>query len=170
MKEKGLFTQDGDASSPLFTGILLGIGVIGFIDETVFHQILQWHSFYWTPDPFVRILSDGLFHLLSNILLLWGTFRLWQQRTTLSGMRNRMLLAGLLMGIGGFNFYDGVVQHALLHLHLVNEKVCLSPSPASTTLLGICAQDVPYEIVWDILGFAILAVGILLWRKWRSRR
>ena len=28
------------------SGVLMGIGVAGFIDETVFHQILHWHHFY----------------------------------------------------------------------------------------------------------------------------
>ncbi len=32
--------------SVLFTGILIGIGIAGFLDETLFHQLLQWHAFY----------------------------------------------------------------------------------------------------------------------------
>lgn len=69
------------------------------------------------------------------------------------------MTAAILMGAGGFNFYDGIIQHAILHLHLVNEYVC---NLAITH--GNCPQDIPYEIVWDILGFALLAAGYLLWR------
>ena len=32
------------------TGVLLGIGIAGFVDESVFHQLLQWHNFYWATD------------------------------------------------------------------------------------------------------------------------
>jgi len=35
----------GRRGSPLFTGVLIGIGIIGFLDEAIFHQILQWHNF-----------------------------------------------------------------------------------------------------------------------------
>ncbi len=29
------------ARSVLFTGVLIGIGIAGFLDETIFHQLLQ---------------------------------------------------------------------------------------------------------------------------------
>jgi len=32
--------------SVLVTGLALGVGIIGFLDEAVFHQILQWHTFF----------------------------------------------------------------------------------------------------------------------------
>jgi len=66
------------ARSVLFTGILIGIGIAGFLDETIFHQLLQWHAFYWATDQHGRILSDGLFHLFSTLLLLWGLLRVWR--------------------------------------------------------------------------------------------
>ncbi len=72
------------------------------------------------------------------------------------------------MGAGGFNFYDGIIQHAILHLHLVNEHVCTVVVPYGNNSLATCPQDTPYEIVWDIVGFLLLAIGFLLWR--RSRR
>ncbi len=143
-----------------FTGVLLGIGIIGFLDETIFHQLLQWHTFYWNTDPHGRILSDGLFHAFSTLLLLWGTLRLWQRRASWNEIGQRALLAGILIGAGGFNFYDGIIQHALLHLHLVNELVCLAPTSRQDTFLGICKNDLPYEIVWDVVGLAVLLIGI----------
>lgn len=73
----GVTPNRAGVGSPIFTGILLGIGIAGFIDESVFHQLLQWHAFYWATDQHGRILSDGLFHVLSTLVLLWGTLRLW---------------------------------------------------------------------------------------------
>ena len=151
--------------STLFTGILIGIGIIGFLDETIFHQILQWHTFYWQTDSFGRILSDGLFHVFSTLLLLWGTFRIWRGRANGTLSSQNILIAGILIGAGGFNFYDGIIQHAILHLHLVNELVCATSASRADTILGVCRNDVPYEVAWDLIGFVILAIGFVLWRR-----
>jgi uncharacterized membrane protein len=82
LKRESQASQSGykQARSVLFTGILIGIGIAGFLDETIFHQLLQWHTFYWATDEHGRILSDGLFHLFSTLLLLWGLFRVWHGR------------------------------------------------------------------------------------------
>lgn len=41
------------------SGVLVGVGVAGFVDETVFHHLLHWHHFWdggsptagcWVPD------------------------------------------------------------------------------------------------------------------------
>ncbi len=146
--------------SPLFTGILIGIGIVGFLDEAIFHQLLQWHNFYWNTDQHGRILSDGLFHVLSTLLLIWGTLRLWFGTIPTPGL----FLAGILIGAGGFNAYDGIVQHLLLHLHLVNEKVCPTPERGTNSILT-CRADVPYEIAWIAIGTLVLIVGLYLWRR-----
>lgn len=154
--------------SVLFTGILIGIGIAGFLDETIFHQLLQWHAFYWATNEHGRILSDGLFHLFSTLLLLWGLFRVWRGRAHWTEASGAIIVAGILMGAGGFNFYDGIIQHAILHLHLVNEHVCNIAITHGNNTLANCPQDIPYEIVWDTVGFILLAAGFLLWR--RSKR
>jgi uncharacterized membrane protein len=146
-------------ASPLVTGILLGIGIIGFLDEAIFHQILQWHTFYWDTDQHGRILSDGLFHVFSTLMLIAGTLRLWFGTLP----NGRVLLAGILIGAGGFNAYDGIVQHAFLHLHLVNEHVC--PMPQRGNSLATCHADIPFEIVWIGVGLLILVSGVVLWRR-----
>lgn len=153
------------ARSVLFTGVLIGIGIAGFLDETIFHQLLQWHAFYWATDERGRILSDGLFHLFSTLLLLLGLFYVWRGRARWIATSGSIMIAGILMGAGGFNFYDGIIQHAILHLHLVNEHVCnLSITHGNNTLAN-CPQDIPYEVGWDIVGFIVLAIGFLLWRE-----
>lgn len=145
--------------SPLLTGVLLGIGIIGFLDEAVFHQLLQWHTFYWDTDQHGRILSDGLFHLFSTLVLLGGTFRLW------FGTRPdpRLLLAGILIGAGGFNAYDGIVQHVLFHFHLVNEQACAAPERGNS--IFTCHADIPFEVAWIAAGLLILGAGIALRRR-----
>jgi len=158
-------THRSQTRSVLFTGILIGIGVAGFVDETLFHQLLQWHSFYWATDEHGRVLSDGFFHRFSTLLLLWGLLRVWKGRARWVEASSPLLVAGILMGAGGFNFYDGIVQHAILHLHLVNERVCAIGVTHGNNSLANCPQDVPYEIVWYSVGFLVLAVGVLLWRR-----
>src|SRR5919205_4327922 len=140
------------------TGVLLGIGIAGFIDESVFHQLLQWHTFYWNTDQRGRILSDGLFHVFSTLLLLWGALRLWRGRDTWAPPYRYAIVAAILIGAGGFNLYDGIVQHAILHFHLVNELVCSSPASSRDTILGICRNDLPYEVVFDLLALVVLTV------------
>jgi uncharacterized membrane protein len=50
----------------------------------------------------------------------------------------RLALAGILLGVGGFNLYDGTIQHKLLSLHQVragtpNNLPTPSPAPSSST-------------------------------------
>jgi uncharacterized membrane protein len=151
--------------SAFWTGILLGIGIMGFLDETILHQLLQWHTFYWNTDQHGRILSDGLFHAFSTLLLLWGAFRLWRGRDAWALPYRNAIVAAILIGAGGFNLYDGLVQHAILHFHLVNELVCSSPASSRDTVLGICRNDLPYEIVFDLLALVVLSLGIAWWRR-----
>src|ERR687886_155368 len=103
------------------------------------------------------------FHLLTLALLVWSALRLWQTPAEhLEGQR-RALLGAVLMGAGGFNLYDGLVQHVLLHLHLVNEFVC--PSPQANNSVATCPADTPFEVAWLVVAVALLIAGILWWRR-----
>jgi uncharacterized membrane protein len=141
----------------------LGIGIIGAIDETVFHQLLQWHTLYWGTDERGRILSDGVFHLVSAAVLVWAALRLWQTPGGWLRRQRAPLLAALLIGAGGFNLYDGLVQHLLLHLHLVNEFVC--PDPQANNSVAACPADLPLEIAWLVIAIAVLIAGVVWWRR-----
>jgi uncharacterized membrane protein len=64
-------------------GILIGIGMGGFVDGIVLHQIAQWHSMLsnivlpHTMDTMrVNMTWDGLFHALTWIVTLVGILRL----------------------------------------------------------------------------------------------
>lgn len=78
-------------------------------------------------------------------------------------MQSRRIAAAALIGGGAFNFYDGVVQHVIFHLHLVDEKACSRPQIDNS--LSTCHQNIPFEIVWILAGAAIITAGVLWWRK-----
>lgn len=48
------------------SGVLFGVGLVAFIDETVFHQLLHWHHFYDLGTPELGLVSDGFFHALDR--------------------------------------------------------------------------------------------------------
>jgi uncharacterized membrane protein len=97
-------------------GVVLGIGVVGTLDEAMLHQLLQWHSFYVHTTTYWRIVSDGIFHLITSGLLLTGALLLWARRRQLRTRDEGLALAaGMLFGMGGFNLYDGIIQHNILH-------------------------------------------------------
>lgn len=137
----------------LWTAVLLGIGLIGAADEIVFHQLLQWHHFYDHAGPFWRVFSDGVFHVVTTAVLFVGALRLWVQRRRLSViLGSRPLWSGLLLGGGGFQLFDGIVDHKILQLHQVREGV---------------ANLWVYDLAWNVPAVLVLLIGWYLWRKTR---
>ena len=66
---------DSKVATPSAPGVLLGIGLGGFLDGIVLHQILQWHHMLTSegadPDTTiaglqVNTLADGLFHAFTG--------------------------------------------------------------------------------------------------------
>jgi hypothetical protein len=58
------------------SGVLAGLGLVAFVDETVFHQLLHWHHFYDRSTPDVGLVSDGLFHAFGFVAVVTGLFLL----------------------------------------------------------------------------------------------
>lgn len=145
--------QDQPDHSPralLWSGVILGAGLVGSLDEIVLHQFLQWHTFYVHTTPYWRTFSNGVFHIVSAGLLLVGAFVLAAQRPQLGAPAQlRALLAGILLGMGGFNLYDGTIQHKILQLHPVREGA---------------PNQLPYDLAFNGLALALLLLGWLLWR------
>jgi len=56
--------------------------------------------------------------------------------------------------MGGFQLYDGLVQHKLLGLHQIRYGVDI----------------VPYDIVWSVLAVIAIAVGTVLILRARHLR
>jgi uncharacterized membrane protein len=138
--------------------VIVGIGIAGTVDEVVFHQLLHWHHFYdRTTDLQNRdtarlgLITDGIFHVVSTLALIVGFAVLCRARAAGGpGWSLRRVWAGLLIGAGGFNLYDGVVQHKLLRLHQVREGV---------------HPETPYDIVLIAASAAVLLAGVLLLRR-----
>jgi len=133
-------------------GVLVGIGIAGTLDEVVLHQLLGWHHFYDRSTPSVGLLSDGLFHILSTVLLVIGVIQLVERRRS-SPDPPRLALAGILLGAGGFNLYDGTIQHKLLGLHQVRAGV---------------PNNLPYDLAFLAIAATVTLAGALLLRRARQ--
>lgn len=112
-------------------GLALGIGMGGFVDGIVFHQILQLHNMLSariSPETLVgaqvNMVWDGVFHAFVWAMTLTGIILLWRA-ATLPGARlsGRVLSGAGFAGWGAFNLVEGVVDHHVLHLHHVVERV-----------------------------------------------
>src|SRR4051812_39691462 len=112
-----------DRRRTVWAGVMLGVGLAGTLDEVLLHQLLHWHHFYDRSTRAVGLVSDGLFHLASTALLLIGMYRLGQQRGRPYRGWKRRFWAGVCLGAGGFNLYDGTIQHKVLQLHQVRPGV-----------------------------------------------
>ncbi|CCH29516.1 DUF2243 domain-containing protein [Actinosynnema sp. NPDC047251] len=122
--------------------LVLGLGIGGFVDGIVIHQLLGWHHMLsgWYPlvDPHaehVNMIGDGAFHLGCLVLVLVGVALL----NRAGSLPARVLWGGVVAGWGVFNVVEGVVDHLLLGVHHVRHG--------------------PDQLLWD-LGF--LALGVLL--------
>jgi uncharacterized membrane protein len=140
-------------------GLLLGVGMGGFVDGILFHQILQWHNMLSAKYPTagsvpltdqdvltlrrnveVNMFWDGLFHAFTWLTNALGLYLLFEagRRPDVPWSR-RTLLGAMVLGWGLFNLVEGVIDHHVLHVHHVRED------------LGVSA--------WD---YGFLASGVLL--------
>lgn len=115
---------------PLRAGIFLGLGLGGFFDGIVLHQILQWHhmlsSAGYSPDNVAdlkfNVMWDGLFHAAAWAFTALGLYLLWRRsRKTHGRWPARALPAAILIGFGAFNLIEGTINHHILGLHHVRE-------------------------------------------------
>jgi uncharacterized membrane protein len=141
-----------DGPSLFWPGVLVGVGIAGTLDEVILHQLLGWHHFYDRSTATVGLVSDGIFHLLSTAVLVLGAIQLVERRHT-SPDSPRLALAGILLGAGCFNLYDGTIQHKLLRLHQIRPE---APS------------DLPYDLAFLTIAAALVLAGALLLRRTRQ--
>jgi uncharacterized membrane protein len=121
-----------DREFPNSAGILLGLGLGGFFDGIILHQVLQWHhmltSVGYPADSLenleVNTLWDGLFHSTTYIFVLLGLIILWRTaHRTHVRWSGKLLWGTMLIGFGLFNVVEGIIDHHLLGIHHVNETV-----------------------------------------------
>jgi uncharacterized membrane protein len=131
------------SARPALAGALtLGIGLGGFFDGIVFHQILQIHNMLsgWLPvtdlvSAKANMVWDGLFHAAVWLITLAGVGLVWRAaRRRDVDFSPRVLVGGFLMGWGLFNLVEGVIDHQILGVHHVMER--LGPSVWDYAFLG----------------------------------
>ena len=129
-------------------GLLYGLGLGGFLDGIVLHQILQWHHMVSDvhEHPVTTVagleantLADGLFHLLTWLFVAAAsviTLQSWRQGRAAPSWSFHFGL--VLAGWGLFNLVEGTVNHLVLGVHHVRD-------------------DLGGPLSWDI-GFLVLGV------------
>jgi len=132
--------------------LLYGLGLGGFLDGIVLHQILQWHHMVSDVDdhPVTTVagleantLADGFFHLATWVFVLAGSVSAivsWRQGRRAPSWGFHVGL--VLVGWGVFNLVEGVVDHHLLGVHHVRD-------------------DLGAPLSWDI-GFLVLGALLVL--------
>lgn len=140
------------AVSGVRAGLLTGVGLAGTLDEVILHQLLHWHHLYDRSTRTVGLVSDGLFHIFSTVLLVMGV---WGARRLAGADARawRQYWGALLVGLGGFNLYDATIQHKILRLHQVR--------PAAANWL-------PYDLAFGGVALVLFVAGLLLLRSTRT--
>jgi uncharacterized membrane protein len=141
-------------------GTLLGLGLGGFLDGIVLHQLLQWHQMLssWVPPDTVEAKNldmfwDGVFHLGAWTLTVLGVVLLWRLVGRPGVARSRPALLGAwLFGWGAFNVVDGTVNHHLFRFHAVRE---------------LAERPWAWNLGFLVLGLAQVALGLVLVRAAR---
>jgi uncharacterized membrane protein len=141
----------GSSRRLVVSGLLLGAGAMGAVDEIVFHQLLHWHHFYDRASGTAGLVSDGLLHAATWSATVAGLALLADVRRRRSFAPVRWWGA-VLLGAGGFQLWDGVVDHKVLRVHQVRYGVDLTG----------------YDVAWVSGGVLLLVGGALLLARSRS--
>jgi uncharacterized membrane protein len=139
--------------------LTLGIGLGGFVDGIVLHQVLGWHHLLSARPGFsmrANEVADGLFHaglwmiVVAGVAWLYGRLRqppvpgAWPRLD--AGPRPWPALIGpMLLGWGLFNVVEGLVDHQILNLHHVR------PGP----------DQLAWDLAYLISGVVLAGLGVL---------
>ncbi|GAB3242053.1 DUF2243 domain-containing protein [Micromonospora halotolerans] len=146
---------------------ILGVGLGGFVDGILLHQVLQWHHLlsstdtdrigvrYYPVDTVAGLkmntLWDGLFHTVTWVAVLTGLALLYARVTRSRGRlwRSPALWGWALVGWGLFNLVEGLVDHQILGIHHV--------------------RGGPHQLWWDLgfltLGAIFVVIGWAVQRR-----
>ena len=115
------------------SGLLYGIGLGGFVDGIVLHQVLQWHHMVSNVDRYptdtvagleANTLADGFFHVATWFFVLAGSItgvKAWREGRLAPSWSFHLGL--LLTGWGIFNVVEGIVDHHILRVHHVRDDL-----------------------------------------------
>lgn len=125
--------------------MILGIGMGGFLDGIVAHQLLQIHNMLSNRIPpntvvnlEINMFWDGLFHLLTWMATALGLYLLFR-----AGGRSdvpwsgKVLFGAMLFGWGLFNVVEGAIDHHLLQIHHVVQRLGQSSFDVAFLASGI---------------------------------
>ena len=149
-------TGRGNPVRRLTGGLVLGVGMGGFMDGIALHQIAQWHnmgSAVLPPDTMEAMSQnmawDGLFHLATWVITLVGILMLWRDRQA-NAPTLTVLVGQMIFGWGTFNLVEGLIDHHLLGIHHV--------------------RDLPSHVpIYDWVFLGVGGIGLML-SGWRMAR
>jgi uncharacterized membrane protein len=142
------------------SGLLYGLGLGGFVDGIVLHQILQWHHMVSDVEGYpvttvagleVNTLADGFFHVVTWLLVLLGSvtaIMAWRQGRLAPSWSFHFGL--VLAGWGVFNVVEGIVDHHLLGVHHVRDDL---------------GGPLSWDVAFLVLGALLVIGGWLLHRR-----
>ena len=143
-------------------GIALGIGLGGFVDGIVLHQMLQWHHMLTSHGDYppntvagleVNTLWDGIFHAGTWLATAVGLWLLWRAaRRADVPWSGRAFTGALAIGWGGFNLVEGIVDHHILTIHHVRYSG---------------SRALPWDLAFLAFGALLVLAGWMLIRAGR---
>lgn len=141
------------------TGTMLGLGLGGFLDGIILHQLLQWHqmiSAVLPPDTLlnksINMFWDGIFESVTWTLTAIGLYMFWQLFKRNDVLRSGTAFCGaLLFGWGFFNLIDSIGNHYIFNFHNVRENTA-NPQLWNHGFLALA-------IIQIIIGWLIIQNG-----------
>ncbi|MDD9369283.1 MAG: DUF2243 domain-containing protein [Acidimicrobiales bacterium] len=151
------------ATPPKLPAFLMGVGLGGFVDGIILHEILQWHHMLSDERDFPtdtlqglegNVVADGFFHVGTWVFVFVGmlvTLNAWQRRKLAPPWRSHFGM--LLVGWGLFNLVEGVIDHQILGIHHVRDDL---------------GGPLSWDIGFLVFGALLVLVGLALSRSGES--
>ncbi|HSI66263.1 MAG TPA: DUF2243 domain-containing protein [Planococcus sp. (in: firmicutes)] len=146
MKNRAVYS-----SRNYWSGVFFGIGTMAFVDEVIFHQLLQWHHFYDLSTRQAGIFADGLLNAFAWFVGIGALF-LFSDLRRRNALWPKRWVGAVFLGAGGFQLFDGIVMHKVLRLHQIRYGVDI----------------LPYDLTWNIGGGILLLTGLVILKQTRK--
>ncbi|TAA72572.1 DUF2243 domain-containing protein [Planococcus salinarum] len=139
------------SSRNFWSGTLFGIGAMAFVDEVIFHQLLQWHHFYDLSTNGIGLFSDGLLNSFAWFAAIFSLFLMADLRRR-NAFWTKKWIGAVFLGAGAFQLFDGLINHKILSIHQIRYGVDL----------------LPYDLAWNTAGVLLLLIGLFLLLQTRT--